>query len=212
MSGACWTASRALCSRRNCSTSRTRASEAVISASAASILAASAADLARACSASPVACAACCSSRSDLARACSASCLAATSSRGSEGAACAKAKPAVRKRKIAAAILIPPLDGEGQGRGGVSGNASIPSSFPMIGVVRKDGGGAPQLFGEHRAGEEVRPGRLAEGQEEVGRGALGLLEAVGAADHEPGLAPAIVAPVLEPAGEFEGAERLALLV
>src|SRR3954471_19328863 len=73
----------------------------------------------------------------------------------------------------------------------------------MIGVVRKDRGGAPQLFGEHRSGEEVGPGGSAEGEEEVGRGALRLAEAVGAADQEARLAPALVPPALEPAGEIE---------
>src|SRR4051794_17940246 len=82
----------------------------------------------------------------------------------------------------------------------------------MIGVVRKDRGGAPQLFGEHRSGEEVGPGGSAEGEEEVGRGALRLAEAVGAADQEARLAPALVPPALEPAGEIEAGGRAALLV
>src|SRR4051812_49586499 len=82
----------------------------------------------------------------------------------------------------------------------------------MIGVVRKDRSGAPQLLGEHRPGEEVRPGGAAEGEEEVGRGALRFAEAVGAADQEARLAPAFVAPALEAAGEIEAGERLAFLV
>src|SRR3569623_292724 len=64
----------------------------------------------------------------------------------------------------------------------------IPSSFPMIGVVRKDRGGAEQLLGEHGAGEQVWPGRLAEGEQQVGAPALGIAEAVGGADQESRLA------------------------
>ena len=43
------------------------------------------------------------------------------------------------------------------------------SSFTMIGVVRKDARRAEELLGEHRAGEQMRPGRAAEGEQEVGR-------------------------------------------
>ena len=35
----------------------------------------------------------------------------------------------------------------------------------MIGVVRKDAGGAEQLLGEHGAGEQMRPGGAAEGEQ-----------------------------------------------
>ena len=41
-------------------------------------------------------------------------------------------------------------------------------SFAMIGMVRKDRRRAEQLLGEHRADEQVRPGRRAEGQQQVG--------------------------------------------
>ena len=44
----------------------------------------------------------------------------------------------------------------------------IALSFAMIGVVGKDARRAPQLFGEHRAGEQMRPGRAAE-RREAGR-------------------------------------------
>ena len=36
------------------------------------------------------------------------------------------------------------------------------STFAMIGMVGKDAGRAPQLLGEHRAGQQMRPGRAAE--------------------------------------------------
>src|SRR4051812_41794674 len=54
----------------------------------------------------------------------------------------------------------------------------IRSSFAMIRMVRKDRSGTPQLLGEHRPGEEMGPGRLAEGEEKVGTGAVGLAESV----------------------------------
>jgi hypothetical protein len=58
----------------------------------------------------------------------------------------------------------------------------------------------------------VGPGGPAEGEEEVGRGAVAIAEAVGAADQEARLASALVAPALEPPGELGGAERLPFLV
>ena len=82
----------------------------------------------------------------------------------------------------------------------------------MIGMVGKDARRAEQLLGEHRPGEQMRPGRPAEGEEQVGAGALGIVEAVGAADQEARLAPAVVAPAFEPPGEGERAELLAFLV
>src|SRR3546814_5066086 len=42
--------------------------------------------------------------------------------------------------------------------------ALMASTFAMIGVVRKDRGCAVKLFGEHRTGEQVRPGSRAEGK------------------------------------------------
>ena len=90
--------------------------------------------------------------------------------------------------------------------------AHAASSFAMIGMVGKDARRAEQLLGEHRAREQMRPGRLAEGEQQVGAGALGLAEAVGAADQEARLAHAVVAPALQPAGEVQRAELLAFLV
>src|SRR5437870_2822574 len=82
----------------------------------------------------------------------------------------------------------------------------------MIGVVRKDGGGAPELLGKHRPGEKVGPGRPTEREEEVGRGAFRPAEAVGAADQEARLPTPFVSPALEPPGEFEATESLAFFV
>ncbi len=82
----------------------------------------------------------------------------------------------------------------------------------MIGVVRKDTRCPPQLFGKHCPRHEVRPGRLAEGQEEVGGGSGGVVEPVRAAYHEAGLALAGIAPLLDPAGKIGGAELLAFFI
>ena len=50
----------------------------------------------------------------------------------------------------------------------------IISSCPMIGMPRKDSGGAIKLFQQHRAGQHMRPGGGTEGEQQVGRGALGI--------------------------------------
>src|SRR3954469_1816183 len=95
----------------------------------------------------------------------------------------------------------------------VKGNkARISLSFAMIGVIGKDAGGAEQLLGEHGPGEQMRPGRLAEGEQQIGAGALRIAETIGAPDQEPRLADAAVAPALELMGEGERAELLAFLV
>ena len=82
----------------------------------------------------------------------------------------------------------------------------------MIGVVRKNGCRPPQLFGEHRAGEKVRPGRSTEGDEQVGRSPVAVGEPVRSPDHEPRLPLAAVAPLLELAGQCERAELLAFFI
>ena len=91
-----------------------------------------------------------------------------------------------------------------------SSRPACASPFTMIGVVRKDRGGAPQLLGEHRSGEKVRPGRPAEGEQQVGRRPGIVLEAVGPADQEARLAAALVAPALEPARELRSSRAARL--
>ena len=81
--------------------------------------------------------------------------------------------------------------------------------FTMIGVVRKDRGGAKQLFGEHRADQQVRPCRRAERQQQVGICANVLAVTVGGADQEARLALAIVAPGFEFLGERHRRQRFA---
>jgi hypothetical protein len=61
-------------------------------------------------------------------------------------------------------------------------------------MVRKDGGRAEQLFGEHCPDQQVRPGRGPERQQQVGVDALLLAMAVGGADQEASLALAVIAP------------------
>src|SRR5690349_20819740 len=85
-------------------------------------------------------------------------------------------------------------------------------SFPMIGVVRKQACRAEQLLGEHGAGEEVGPGRLAEGEQEVCFSSFCFAEAVRAAEQEARLPFATVAPGLQPLREGDRAQLLALLV
>ena len=82
----------------------------------------------------------------------------------------------------------------------------------MIGVVRKDAGGAPQLFGQHRAGEEVGPGGSSEGEKEVGTSSLFVIKAVRASNHEARFAPSVVPPASESVGEVQRAEHVPFLV
>src|SRR3546814_6123034 len=68
------------------------------------------------------------------------------------------------------------------------------------------------MFREHGAYEEVRPGCLAEGEEKIGTGAGFVVEAVGAADQEPRLSPAVVAPAFKLLREGQRAKLLPFLV
>ena len=72
----------------------------------------------------------------------------------------------------------------------------------MVGMASENAGGAPQLFGKHRAGEHVRPGHGTEGDEEIGFRAPRLAVPVGSADQESRLAHAIVAPAAKQGGEL----------
>src|SRR5688500_3227964 len=187
-------ARRARCSALSRSTRAMRAWAAVMSASAASMREANAAAAALARAASPVARCASRSSNSERRRATAASCR-AWARVGPPGAwATAQPPPssaARRKGRRMRCILL---------------------SFPVIGVVGKDRGSAPELLGQHCAGEEMGPGGAAEGQEQVGTGAVRVRKAVGAADQEAGLAAALVAPAFQTPGQLERAERLAFLV
>lgn len=82
----------------------------------------------------------------------------------------------------------------------------------MIRMPGGDGGGAVELFGEHGADQHVGPGRLAEGNQQVGAAAQILAVAVRPADQEPGTAHTIVAPVAEQSGKILAREGFAALV
>src|SRR3546814_11975473 len=79
----------------------------------------------------------------------------------------------------------------------------------------KDAGRTPQLLGEHRAREQMRPGRAAEREQQVGPRPLGIVETVGGADQEARLAHAVVQPAAKrrgdtarrPIGRASGRER-----
>lgn len=62
--------------------------------------------------------------------------------------------------------------------------------------------GAPELLGKHHAGQEMRPGLLAEGQKGAGAGEHGRVEPLRAADHEG--ERRLGAPSRELAGETGG--------
>lgn len=68
----------------------------------------------------------------------------------------------------------------------------------MIGVASKKAGSAIQLLGEHRASEQMRPGRATEGQQEIGAGSRCIIMTVRGTDQEPRFAHPAVAPRGEP--------------
>src|SRR5690606_35855177 len=88
----------------------------------------------------------------------------------------------------------------------------MPSPCPMIGVAGKQAGGAEQLFKQHRPDEQMRPGRLAESHQAVGRVAVGARVAVSSADQETRFANAVVAPVAQQLGKRLGRDLRAALV
>ena len=68
------------------------------------------------------------------------------------------------------------------------------------------------MLGEHRPGQQMRPGRSAEGQEEIGALPLLLIVAVSRTDQESHLPLAAVAPAFEEGGELTRRQSLAALV
>src|SRR5690606_707293 len=91
-------------------------------------------------------------------------------------------------------------------------SAFIPLSCPMVRMAGKDAGGAKQLFEQHCSRQQVRPGGLAEGEQQVGTLALRRAVPVGRPEHEARLANAVIAPVAEYFGEFLRAELPPALV
>ena len=82
----------------------------------------------------------------------------------------------------------------------------------MIGMACKDARGAIELLHQHRAGEQMRPGRRSEGQKEVGFVSLGLAVPVSRPEHEARFAHAIVAPAFERGSELFRRHRFAAFV
>src|SRR5206468_7570342 len=70
-------------------------------------------------------------------------------------------------------------------------------TFAMIGMVRKDRCGAEELLRQHGADQQVRPGRCAKGDQDVGTPPLLFAMAVSGADQKARLALACVAPGFE---------------
>ena len=83
---------------------------------------------------------------------------------------------------------------------------------PMIGMACKNARCAIELFGEHRARQQMRPGGAPEGEQQVGFGTLFLGMAVGGADQELHFAHSVIAPAFEGRGEFLRREILPPLV
>ena len=68
------------------------------------------------------------------------------------------------------------------------------SLLPMIRMPGQYGLGAVELFGQHRARQQMRPRRPAEGEQQIGRVAIVIGMAIGSADHEAAFAHPVVAP------------------
>jgi len=86
------------------------------------------------------------------------------------------------------------------------------TSIAVIGMIGEDARGPEQLLRKHCPGEHMRPRRGTERQQQVGLVLERLIMAVGGADQEARLAPAIVAPAFEFLREFNGGKGLAALV
>ena len=82
----------------------------------------------------------------------------------------------------------------------------------MIGVPRKDGGSAKQLLHQHGACEKVRPGGLAEGEQQVGFVALGLAVPIGGTEDEATFTDAAITPCFQLRGELYRRHVTTLLV
>jgi hypothetical protein len=79
-------------------------------------------------------------------------------------------------------------------------------------VPGKDRCGAEQLFQQHGARQQVRPGGAAKGQQQVCAGAFFGRMAIGCAQHKPTFTHTPVAPFLQATGQFLGREIAALFV
>ena len=82
----------------------------------------------------------------------------------------------------------------------------------MVGMASDNAGSPPQLLGEHGAGEHVRPGHRAKGDEQISFPARRITVAIGGTDQETRLTHAIVTPAAEDRGEFLGAQLAAAFI
>src|SRR5690348_6759128 len=88
----------------------------------------------------------------------------------------------------------------------------MPLTPSMIRMVRKDRRGAKQLLGQHRADQQVRPGRWSKGQKQLGIFPLRSAMAVSGTDQESRLALSSIAPLSELFGEPYRRKRLSALI
>lgn len=90
------------------------------------------------------------------------------------------------------------------GEGPEAKTGGIGLSRPVIGVPGQNRRGAEQLFHQHRAGEQMRPGRLAECEQQIGLSPRGIAMAIVRAEHEARFAHAFVTPAAQQMGELFG--------
>src|SRR5262249_18519788 len=101
---------------------------------------------------------------------------------------------------------------ETERKGRTRDRAMLTSLVPMIRVAGEDLLRAVQLFEQHAAHHQMRPGHRAERDGRVGAGKDRLAESVGAADREGERGCAPVAPAGEPVGEVAAGPGAAALV
>src|SRR5690606_2617428 len=79
--------------------------------------------------------------------------------------------------------------------------ARTPLPCPMIRMAGENAGRAEQLLEQHRAGQQMRPGRGSESEQPIGGFALARIVAIGGADQKAGFANSVVAPVAQQLGK-----------
>jgi len=86
------------------------------------------------------------------------------------------------------------------------------SAAAMIGVTGNDGRSAVELLRQHGASKQMRPGRLAEGEQQVGLAALVFGMPVGGAQYEAAFAHTVVPPASENVRQILGREIFPALI
>ena len=82
----------------------------------------------------------------------------------------------------------------------------------MVGVIGENGGRAVKLFGQHRPGEQMRPGCAAKRPQHVRITAFFIAVPVRSAQHKARFAHAIIAPSIEQVRDIARRKVFALLV